>query len=97
MRVIENLLEDSLVRAGIQKKISSLRIKHEVKKIFVKMFGVNSRYSIVPINVEEKILVVEVNSDEYLSELKKREEEILVNLEKKLKRNVVKRLRFQMR
>lgn len=97
MRRIENLLEDSLIRAGIYQKISKVRIFNEVKELFTTMFGVKVKYSITPKYIKEKMLVVEVNSEEYIPELKKREEEILKKLEEKLKRNVVKRLRFQMR
>ncbi|MBU0613645.1 DUF721 domain-containing protein [Patescibacteria group bacterium] len=97
MRRLENLLEDSLVRAGIQQKINSMRVIDEVKKQFIKMFGIRSKYSIVPKHVKEKMLVVEVSNDEYIPELKRREEEILKILESKLKRTAVKRLRFQTR
>ena len=97
MRKIGNLLDDSLVRAGIDQKVTTMLVLSEVKKIFLKMFGVGSRYSIVPKGIKEKMLVVEVRSEEDVVELKKREEEILVALETKLKKAAVKRLRFQIR
>ena len=97
MKKIEILLEDSLIRAGINQKINSFRIIDEIKKIFLNMYGKKSKYSIVPKQVKEKILIIEVENENYISELKRNEEKILRNLEKKLKRNVVKRLRFQVR
>ncbi|MFA6525126.1 MAG: hypothetical protein WCT33_02525 [Patescibacteria group bacterium] len=97
MRKIENLLEDSLVRAGIEQRINTMRVIYEVKKIFLGMFGIDSRYSIVPKTIKEKMLVVEVRNESDIQEIKDREEEILVELENKLKKTAVKRLRFQVR
>jgi hypothetical protein len=61
------------------------------------MFGIDSRYSIVPKTIKEKMLVVEVRNESDIQEIKDREEEILVELENKLKKTAVKRLRFQVR
>ncbi|MFA6392078.1 MAG: hypothetical protein WCW66_05030 [Patescibacteria group bacterium] len=97
MRKIENLLEGSLVRAGIEQRVNSLRVIYEVKKIFLNMFGVNSRFTVVPKGVKEKILLIEVRDESEIQEIKNREEEILVELENKLKKTAVKRLRFLLR
>lgn len=97
MRKIENLLDDSLVRAGIEKKITTMRVVSELKKIFLRMFGENSRYTIVPKEIKENMMVVEVRDEMTIEEIKKREEEILVELEKITKKSAVKRLRFQLR
>jgi hypothetical protein len=97
MRKIENLLEGSLVRAGIEKEITSMRVVKEVKNIFLRLFGVDSRYTIVPKKIKESMLVVEVRDECDIDEIKNKEGEILLELEKILKKQAVKRLRFQLR
>jgi len=91
---LNNLLGDSLKRAGIHNQVSSAMVLEQFEKIIREFFGHEGAKHVKPLYIKDKILNVACLSSVFAQELKFREREIMERLNKENKTAVVERMRY---
>ncbi len=93
---IKRSLEKSISRAGIERQIEAVRIckcwQEVIEIIFSKEISEKSR----AIKFHNSALIVAVLNPVFAQEFKFKEDEIVEEINKKIGRNVVKKIRFEM-
>ncbi|KKQ55318.1 MAG: Zn-ribbon-containing protein [Parcubacteria group bacterium GW2011_GWA2_38_13] len=91
---LNNLLGNSLKKAGIQNQVSSAIVLEQFEKITQEFFGMEGAKHVKPLYIKDKILNVACLSSVFAQELKFREKEILEKLNEGKNIQVVERVRY---
>lgn len=91
---LNRLLEGALKRAGIVHKIAAFQVLEECQSIILEWWGRQAFERIKPKHIKRGVLTIEVKDSIFLVELKLKEKEIINRINKKIKKTVIKGLRF---